>query len=47
MPSKVKERVDLLQGTLDLIVLGVLATMGPKHAYGIASHVEQISEELL
>jgi PadR family transcriptional regulator PadR len=47
MPSKDKGRVDLLQGTLDLIVLRVLATMGPQHAYGIASRVEQISEELL
>jgi PadR family transcriptional regulator len=47
MASKTRERVDLLQGTLDLIVLRVLATMGPQHAYGIASRVEQISEDLL
>src|SRR5450432_2730938 len=47
MSSKAKERVDLLQGTLDLIVLRVLATMGPQHAYGIAARVEQISEDLL
>ena len=45
MPSK--EKVDLLQGTLDLIVLRVLATMGPQHAYGIAGRVEQVSDELL
>lgn len=47
MPSKDRERVDLLQGTLDLIVLRVLATMGPQHAYGIAGRVQQISEDLL
>jgi PadR family transcriptional regulator PadR len=37
-------RVDLLQGTLDLIVLRTLASMGPQHAYGIAARVEQIAE---
>jgi PadR family transcriptional regulator PadR len=37
-------RVDLLQGTLDLIVLRTLASMGPLHAYGIAARVEQIAE---
>jgi transcriptional regulator len=47
MSTKARERVDLLQGTLDLIVLRVLATMGPQHAYGIAGRVEQISEDLL
>ena len=47
MSTEPRERVDLLQGTLDLIVLRVLATMGPQHAYGIAGRVEQISEELL
>jgi transcriptional regulator len=45
MPSK--ERLNLLQGTLDLIVLRVLSTMGPLHAYGIASRLEQISEDAL
>lgn len=47
MPSGSMNRVDLLQGTLDLIVLRVLATMGPQHAYGIAGRVEQVSEDLL
>ncbi len=47
MSTKDGERVDLLQGTLDLIVLRVLATIGPQHAYGIVGRVEQISEELL
>ena len=31
------ERVELLQGTLDLIVLRALSTMGPQHAYGLAA----------
>jgi PadR family transcriptional regulator, regulatory protein PadR len=47
MSSKENERVDLLQGTLDLIVLRVLTTMGPQHAYGIANRVEQVAENLL
>lgn len=37
----------VLQGTLDLIVLRVLASMGPQHAYGIAGRVQQASEDLL
>ena len=44
MPSERKQRVELLQGTLDLIVLRTLATMGPQHAYGIAARLDQISE---
>jgi PadR family transcriptional regulator PadR len=47
MSSKENERVDLLQGTLDLIVLQVLRTMGPLHAYGIANRVEQVAEKSL
>jgi PadR family transcriptional regulator PadR len=47
MSGKAETRVDLLQGTLDLIVLQVLATMGPQHAYGIAARVEQVAEDLL
>jgi len=37
-------RVELLQGTLDLIVLRALATMGPLHAYGLAARLEQVSD---
>ena len=40
-------RVELLQGTLDLIVLRVLATMGPQHAYGMAARLEQVAEHPL
>jgi PadR family transcriptional regulator PadR len=41
------EDIQILQGTLDLIVLRVLATMGPQHAYGIATRLQQVSEDLL
>jgi transcriptional regulator len=41
------ERIELLQGTLDLIVLRALATMGPQHAYGLAARIEQVSEHPL
>jgi PadR family transcriptional regulator, regulatory protein PadR len=44
MPSEKTSRVELLQGTLDLIVLRTLSTMGPQHAYGIASRLEQVSD---
>ena len=37
----------ILQGTLDLMVLKTLETMGPLHGYGIARRIEQISEEAL
>jgi PadR family transcriptional regulator len=38
---------DILQGTLDLMVLKTLEAMGPQHGYGIARRIEQISEEAL
>ena len=37
----------ILQGTLDLMVLKTLDTMGPQHGYGIARRIEQISEDAL
>ena len=40
-------KVELLQGTLDLIVLRALSTMGPQHAYGLASRLEQVAEHPL
>jgi transcriptional regulator len=40
-------KLDLLQGTLDLMVLKTLAAMGEQHGYGIARRIEQISENLL
>src|SRR5215469_8711077 len=44
MSSGGKRSVELLQGTLDLIVLRTLQTMGPMHAYTIASRLEQFAE---
>jgi transcriptional regulator len=41
------ERVELLQGTLDLIVLRALATMGPLHAYALAARLAQVAEHRL
>jgi transcriptional regulator len=38
---------DILQGTLDLMVLKTLKTMGPLHGYGIARRIEQLSEQAL
>lgn len=39
-----EERVELLQGTLDLIVLRALATMGPQHAYALAARLQQVAD---
>ena len=40
-------RSDVLQGTLDLIVLRSLDLHGEMHGYGLARHIEDVSEELL
>ena len=40
-----QSKLDLLQGTLDLMVLQTLATIGPLHGYGIARRIEQVSED--
>ena len=41
------DKSEILQGTLDLMVLQTLRTMGAMHGYGIARRIEQISEEAL
>ncbi len=46
MPSDNKQ-VELLQGALDLIVLRALSTMGPLHAYALASRLAQVSDHPL
>ena len=40
-------RADVLQGTLDLMVLQTLDVMGPLHGYGIARRIEQLSDDVL
>src|SRR5438034_6392164 len=42
-----ESRAEVLQGTLDLMVLKTLDTPGPIHGYGIARRIEQVSEDLL
>jgi len=43
----VPAKTDILQGTLDLMVLTTLESMGPRHGYGIARRIEQVSESVL
>lgn len=47
MPDKPPAKADVLQGTLDLMVLQTLDTMGPQHGYAIASRLEQVSSGAL
>jgi hypothetical protein len=42
-----EDKSEILQGTLDLMVLKTLDAMGPLHGYGIARRIEQISEQAL
>ena len=47
MASERDQRVELLQGTLDLIVLRALETMGPLHAYALAARLAQVADHSL
>jgi PadR family transcriptional regulator PadR len=47
MASEERGRVELLQGTLDLIVLRALSTMGPQHAYGLAARLDRVADHSL
>jgi PadR family transcriptional regulator PadR len=47
MSSEANDRMPVLQGTLDLIVLRTLQSMGPQHAYAIATRLQQMSGDLL
>jgi len=40
-------KTEILQGTLDLMVLRTLATMGPQHGFGLAQRIQQISGGVL
>lgn len=42
-----ENKSDVLQGTLDLMVLKTLESMGPLHGYGIARRIEQVSDDTL
>jgi PadR family transcriptional regulator PadR len=42
-----KQKSEVLQGTLDLLVLKTLDTMGPMHGYGISQRIQQVSEDVL
>jgi PadR family transcriptional regulator, regulatory protein PadR len=42
-----EKKSDVLQGTLDLMVLKTLYAMGPQHGYGIARRIEQVSDGVL
>jgi transcriptional regulator len=42
-----EKKSEVLQGTLDLMVLKTLDAMGPQHGYGIARRIEQLSQDVL
>jgi PadR family transcriptional regulator PadR len=46
MPPRAASRIDLLQGTLDLLILRTLL-FGPAHGHAVAKHIQRTSEELL
>ena len=43
MPNRGPGKADILQGTLDIMVLQTLTTLGPVHGYAIAARLEQVS----
>jgi len=45
--APVRQKTEILQGTLDLMVLQTLDALGPLHGYGIARRIEQVSESIL
>jgi PadR family transcriptional regulator PadR len=45
--APVQKQSDVLQGTLDLMVLKTLEAMGAQHGYGIARRIEQVSRDVL
>jgi PadR family transcriptional regulator, regulatory protein PadR len=47
MSNRESAKADVLQGTLDLMVLQTLATLGPLHGYAIAARLEQVSSGAL
>jgi PadR family transcriptional regulator len=47
MSNRAARKRDVLQGTLDLMILQTLATLGPQHGYGIAARLDQVSRGAL
>ena len=47
MPREDGNKTDVLQGTLDLMILQTLSTLGPLHGYAIAARLEQVSSGAL
>lgn len=47
MARQKREKSEVLQGTLDLMVLKTLQSMGPQHGFGIARRIEQLSDDVL
>jgi PadR family transcriptional regulator, regulatory protein PadR len=47
MANRVPDKADVLQGTLDLMVLHTVAALGPLHGYAIAARLEQVSSGAL
>jgi transcriptional regulator len=45
--AEMPDRSDVLQGTLDLMVLKTLDALGPMHGFGIARRIEQVSDDML
>ncbi len=43
MPNRKTAKADVLQGTLDLMILQTLASLGPLHGYAVAARLEQVS----
>ncbi len=47
MSKGAPQKSDVLQGTLDLMILKTLDALGPQHGFGLARRIEQISEDVL
>jgi transcriptional regulator len=47
MPNRAPAKADVLQGTLDMMLLQTVATLGPLHGYAIAARLEQVSDGAL
>jgi PadR family transcriptional regulator PadR len=47
MSNEARAKADVLQGTLDLMVLQTISTLGPLHGYAIAARLEQVSQGAL